>query len=220
MDAEERAARERLETLFAAINRLSPDELARIGFRAASPEERQPLLDAVAAAAVASGRQALVAEARAQVREAVMGRYASGILHPTFIALNWGLSQGTVEDRIAIAETLADAAASAIVEDVLDPEVATTLALDAAAITGMATGEAYEGSLGRLLRDPEDPELGPSRALRVTRRVGVVYLIALILLTVVGAGIEATVLVCASIAGVLVAAGRAARNRPEAGAGR
>jgi hypothetical protein len=142
MDADERAARDRLATLFQAINRLSPDELAGIGFRPAPPEERQPLLDAVAAAAEASGREALVEEARVDARRAVIGRYAAGMLHPTFIALNWGLSQGTVEDRIAIAETLADAAAAAVVEDVLDPEVAAALALDAEAITGMASGEA------------------------------------------------------------------------------
>ena len=216
MDADERAARDRLDTLFAAINRLTPDELARIGFRAAPPHERQPLLDAVTAAAEASGREALVEEARAAARRAVIGRYATGMLHPTFIGLNWGLSQGTVEDRIAIAETLADAAAGAIVEDVLDPEVAAALALDAEAITGMATGEAYEGSLGRALREPGDPELGRSPRMRTARQVGAVSLVALSYLAF---GIEATVFVGVSFVAI-VAARWAARGRPSEDVGR
>jgi hypothetical protein len=212
MDDAERAARHRLEVLFSAINQLSPDELARIGYRAAPPEEHRPLLDAIAAAAAQSEREALVAEARDAARRAVMGRYAAGMLHPTIVGLNWGLSQGTVEDRIAIAETLADAAAGAVLEDVLDPEVATALAGEAAAITGLATGEAYDGSLGRLLRDPGDPELGPGRAMRLSRRAGVV---TLVVLTALAAGIELALLAGASIVAA-VAARRAGRDRPGA----
>jgi hypothetical protein len=210
MDDAEGAARERLAALFRAIKALSPDELARIGYRAAPPDERKPVLDAIAAAAAESGRGALVAEARDAARRAVMGRYASGMLHPTIVGLNWGLSQGTVEDRIAIAETLADAAAGAVLEDVLDPEVAAALAGEAAAITGLAGGEAYDGSLGRLLRDPVDPALGPGRAMRLSRRAGVVTLVAL---SALAAGLELALLAGASIVAV-VAARRGGRGRP------
>ncbi len=106
-----------------------------------------------------------------------MGRYASGSLNPTFVGLNWGLSQGTVESRVAIAETLADAAAAAVVADALDPEIAAALALDAASITNLAAGEASEGSLAQALRDPEDPELGSTPAARVARSVGAAALV-------------------------------------------
>lgn len=47
-------------------------------------------------------------------------------------AASTGISQGTVSDRVAIVEALADAAAAAVVEDELDPEVAAALARDAA----------------------------------------------------------------------------------------
>jgi hypothetical protein len=158
----EAAARARLEALFSTFDRLTPDDLARVGLRRADDEELEELLDAVDAAAGSVGRQRLVDEARERAREAVLRRYADGTLHATWVALNWGISQGTTEDRVAIVEALADAAAVAVVEDVLDPEVAAALALDAQQVLGLATGSASDGALARALSDPEDPDLGPS----------------------------------------------------------
>jgi hypothetical protein len=179
MDAGELAARERLETLFRAFDRLTPDELARIGFRRAPDEERDGLRHAVDDAARRTGRVGLVEEARAAARDAVIKRYSAGSFHPTFVGLNWGLSQGRVEDRVAIAGTLADAAAAAVVEDALNPEIATELALDAAAITSLAAGEAWEGSLAQALRATEDPELRASPQIREARRVAVLATVAI-----------------------------------------
>lgn len=119
-----------------------------------------------------TGRVALVVEARDAAREAVLTRYSAGSFHPTFVALNWGISQGTIENRVAIAETLADAAAAAVVADVLDPEIATAIALDATAITNLAAGEASDWSLARALRNPDDPELGPGPVGRRLRWAG------------------------------------------------
>lgn len=178
MDEGERMARARLETLFRAFDRLTPDELAGIGCRLAPDEERKPLLDAVDDAAIRTGRVALTGEARDAAREAVMARYSAGSFHPTFVALNWGISQGTAENRVAIAETLADAAAAAVVEDALDPEIVTALALDAAAITNLASGEVSEGSLARVIRDPMDQELRAGPAARRTRQVAAVAMVA------------------------------------------
>ena len=179
IDPGERAARERLDTLFGAFDRLTPDEHARIGYRLAPYEERDPLLAAIDEAAKRTGRGVLVGEARYAAREAVLTRYSSGSFHSTFAGVNWGLSQGTIETRVAIAETLADAAAAAVVADALDPEIAAALALDAAAITNLAAGEASEGSLAQALRDPEDPELGPRPAARIARRIGAVVIVTI-----------------------------------------
>lgn len=174
--AGERAGRERLDRLFVAFDRLTPDELAHVGFRMAADEDREPLLQAIDEAATRTGRQALVDEARELARDAVMRRYAAGTLHPTFVGLNWGLSQGTVQDRVGIAEALADAAAAAVVEDALDPEIAEALAFDARQVVGLVAGAASEGSFDRVVRRPADPDLGPSaRAHRV--RVGTVVLV-------------------------------------------
>ncbi|MEI7742816.1 MAG: hypothetical protein WCK58_03575 [Chloroflexota bacterium] len=171
-------ARARLASLFEGIDRLTPAELGRLGYRMASDEERGELLGAIDAAARQTGRVALVDEARRLARDAVMRRYGEGTLNPTWIALNWGISGGTVADRVAIAETLADAAAAAVVADALEPEIAEALALDARDIVGLSTGAASDGALSRVLDAPADPELGPSRGLRRVRLAVVVLAVA------------------------------------------
>jgi len=157
-DDAQRAARSRVEALFRQLNTLTPDELGRIGLLR-PPEERASLLAAVDAAAGETGRRDLVAEARREARDIVMRRYADGTFRPTWIALNWGLSGGTVADRVAVAEALADAAAVAAVSDALDPEIADALAADAEHVLGLAGGSASDGALVRGLRQPEDPAL-------------------------------------------------------------
>ncbi len=211
MDAGERAARERLETLFRAVDRLTQSDLARIGFRAAPEDERESLLEAIDEAAERTGRVALVHEARKAAFEAVMGRYASGMFQPTFVGLNWGLSQGTVEDRVAIAEAFADAAAAAVVEDALDPEIAAALALDAAAIIDMASGEASDGSLAQALREPEDRELGPAPGTRLARPLAAVAIVGIFAI----AGSVGTIWVAA--AGVVAAIRAIARSGARGG---
>ncbi len=181
----ETEARARLEALFTALDRLTPDELGHIGYRMASDEEREPLLGAIDEAARRTGRVELVDEARERALDAVMRRYADGQLRPTFAGLNWGLSGGTSEDRVAIAETLADAAAAAVVEDALDPEMAAALALDAAAVVGMSAGEVSEGSIAHAIGRPGDPDLGPSPA---AHRVRIVVAALVVLLSLAWLG--------------------------------
>lgn len=150
----EAEARGRLEALFADFDRLTPFELERIGLRRPDAEAREPLLHAVAEAARATDRTVLLGEARAGARDAVLRRYSEGGMHPTWVGLNWGISQGTVEDRVAIVEALEDAAAVAVVQDVVDAEVAGALALDAALVVDMAAGEVSEGAFGRQVMPP------------------------------------------------------------------
>jgi hypothetical protein len=181
----EAAARARLDALFATFDRLTPDELGRLGIGAWDDESHEDLLDALEAAAKLTGRDALVDEARARAGGAVLQRYSSGTLHPTWVGLNWGLSQGTVEDRVAIVEVLSDAAAAAAVADVLDPDDYAALLLPAERLVSTAGGNASEGSLARQLDTPVDPELGRPR---------VRQLIALLLGLLVFAGIAVPML--------------------------
>jgi hypothetical protein len=181
----EAAARTRVEALFREFDRLTPDELGRIGLHRRDDRVAATLRNAVHAAAAETGRERLVSEARALAREAVLRRYADGTLHPTWIALNWGLSQGTVEDRVAIVEALADAAAAAVVADVLDPEVTEALELDAGQVVGLASGAVSEGALVRGLRRSADPELGRSAG---QQRVVIAVAAVVIGLTVLGFG--------------------------------
>jgi len=203
---DERAALDRLERLFATFDRLTPDELGRIGLGGTDEDERQALLAKVDAAAERTGRQSLVAEARTRARDVVMRRYSEGTLHQTWVGLNWGLSQGTVGDRVAIGEALSDAVAAAVVEDALDPDVAAALALPAEHVLGLAAGSASDGSLARVIQRPDDPELGPSRTGRWAR-IGLMVLV--VSGTMVGIGIGTglpEIVAGAIIAGLIVVA--------------
>lgn len=150
----EGAARVRLDALFVTFNNLTPDELSHIGLRRDDGDERAGLLRIVELAARAADRSTLLGQARAEARDVVMRRYASGSLHPTWVGLNWGLSQGTTEDRVAIVEALADAAAATVVQDLVDDPVAEALSLDATHIVGLAAGEANEGALAHAVAPP------------------------------------------------------------------
>jgi len=199
-----RAARARVEALFRRFNRLTPDELGRVGLLR-SPEERAALLAAVDTAASEAGRQELVAEAREQARDIVMRRYSDGTFRPTWIALNWGLSGGTVGDRVAVVEALADAAAAAAVADVLDRDAAAALAADAEHVLDLAGGSAFDGALGRALRQPEDPAL--RRAPRRQRAVLAVVAVIVVLISLAGLAVGTVQGVIGSLLAVVIAVG-------------
>lgn len=160
-DAVRLEADRRVDAVLAGLNALSPDELAGVGL-VQPAAERAELLAAVDEAAIATGRTDLVRAARVRAGELVLERYGSGMLHTTFVALNWGLSQGTVEDRVAIANAVQDAAAAAVVADVLDREVLEALQLDVQRLAGLSTGRASGGSLDDALA-PTLPGYAPRR---------------------------------------------------------
>jgi hypothetical protein len=173
MTDDEAGARARLVALFETFNRLTPDELAHIGLWRDDGPSREELLDLVEAAARRSGRSVLLGEARAEARDLVLRRYAQGGLHPTWVGLNWGLSQGTTEDRVAIVEALADAAAAEVVRDLVPEAVGAAMALDAGHILGLASGEASEGALAHSVEPPGDG-LRDTPARRVAMVIGAV----------------------------------------------
>jgi hypothetical protein len=109
-----------------------------------------------------------------------------------------------VEDRVAIVETLADAAAAAVVEDALDPEVAAALALDAQAVLGLAAGVVSEGSVAHAIGRSSDPDLGPSPAAHLARIVAVVVLVGLLWLAGVALGPFGIAAVMVAAAAMLV----------------
>jgi hypothetical protein len=169
----EAMARARVDALFARFNSLTPDELGHIGLRRTDPKHRAAQIEAVEDAARRSNRSALLGEARSEARGIVIRRYSSGTLHPTWLALNWGLSQGTTEDRVAIIEALSDAVAVAVVEDLVRAEVTEDLSLDAERVLGLAGGEANEGALAHSI-EPPPPGMADTRARRTAVIVGAV----------------------------------------------
>jgi hypothetical protein len=198
----EARARVRLEALFEGLDRLTPDELARIGLRRDHGAARRSQLELVEAAARSAGRSRLLEEARAAARDAVMQRF-SGDLDPTWSGVGWGMSQGRAEDRAAIVEALEDAASVAVVWDLVDPEVADALSLDAEHLVGMSTGDASDVALARIIAPPL-PGYSDTRTRRIAVGVGAL----LVGLLAIGAGAFAAALGAAGE--VTIGAGAAA----------
>jgi hypothetical protein len=154
----EAAARARVDALFERFNCLTPVELSHIGLQRPDPDRHRARMEAVEAAATASGRGALLGEARAEARELVLRRYGEGTLNPTWVGLNWAVSGGPAADRAAISLALSDAAAAAVVEDLVAREVSDAMSIDAEHVLGLAAGDAYEGALSRAV-EPPPPDL-------------------------------------------------------------
>lgn len=65
------------------------------------------------------GLDELTAEARESVRAHIVRMYDEGLYRPTMVGLNWGLSEGTVGDRIAAMVAAEDAVTAAALEPFL-----------------------------------------------------------------------------------------------------
>jgi hypothetical protein len=150
----EAAARARVDALFERFNVLTPADLGHIGLQRADPELRRSLIDTVEAAARDADRSVLLGDARREARDVVLRRYDEATLNPTWVGLNWGLSQGTTRDRVAIVEAVSDAAAAAVVADLVPSDVTAQLSIDAEHVLGLADGDAYEGALSRAIDPP------------------------------------------------------------------
>jgi hypothetical protein len=199
-EAREAAARERVEAVLDGFNRLSPDELARIGLSRRDPTARAALLRTASNAARDAGREELFAETRRRARDTILRRYQQGAIHPTWITLNWGLSQGTTEDRVAIIDALQDAATAAVVVDLVDPEVTDALTGDAAQVLGLATGMAFEGSLDRAL--PVEAFTAADAPVRLSLLVGVMLVTGV---AMAASGLTTVLMPLALMVGVVVA---------------
>jgi hypothetical protein len=211
------AAGERLEAVLAGFNRLTPDELARIGLWRRDPGARAQLLATASAAARDAGRTELLADARRRARDMILRRYQQGAIHPTFLTLNWGISQGTTEDRVAIIDALQDAATAAVVADLVDPEVADALAADASEILRLAGGMAYEGSFDRAVA-PAPPGYAdhPIRRTAIAFVAIDVLLVGWLAIGLGGSSLEALValLIGGAFALLIVRRSRQQRNEP------
>jgi hypothetical protein len=83
--------------------------------------ERTPAREAAAAACVEAGLGPLLDATREKARTRVIRMYDRNMYQPTWAGLNWGRSLGTIEDRVAVAAAVEDAAIGTVAADVAMP---------------------------------------------------------------------------------------------------
>ncbi len=126
MNQGERAARERVEVVYAAVDRLTPDDLRLTPMPVRDPEARDRLVAHLEEAAVRAGRADLLGEARGWLRDAIGARTLARQAPESGV---WGVSAGgQVADRVEVFLALEDAVSVAATEDLLDSEEAAALA--------------------------------------------------------------------------------------------
>jgi hypothetical protein len=134
--AGDRDPQARLDRFLASLDRASIDEARVLAVRpldrAAHDEARATALEA----ATGAGRGELVAASRHQVVRWVEGAFAANAYDPTFIGLAWRHEPLRPEDRLLLAETLADAALGLIVLDLVADSVADELIGPCAVLAG------------------------------------------------------------------------------------
>lgn len=77
-----------------------------------------------------------------------MAEYSSAGYRPTWLGLNWAVSTGRAQDRVAWAIALEDAAIATVAEDLLKPDDVAELMWPFERLAGQATGGPPPESLG------------------------------------------------------------------------
>ena len=187
--AAERAARRRLEDLLRAFDRLTPDELARIGYPRPPDEVREPLLDAVDEAAIRTGRVALMDEVRDSVVEAVLVRYSAEGLPPDVRGVELGAfardRQGPGGDRRGTRRRRIGRRRGG------RPGPGDRRCPHAGRGGDhefLAAGEASEGSLAQAIRVPDGPDLRPGLGARYRRLIVAVVIVSVAIAILSGVG--------------------------------
>jgi len=141
------AASKRLAAFLERLGRVDREDLQRMGLPPLDPgrnEARERAIDA----AVAAGRGELLKAARQRVRDGTLAEYSRAGYRPTWLGLNWSVSTGRAEDRVAWAIALEDAAIATVAEDLLRPDDVTELTWPFERLVGQATGGPPPESLG------------------------------------------------------------------------
>ena len=170
----------RVGIFLAQLDRLDREDLQRVGLQMPNAS-REAARDRAVDAAIAAGRRALLDNARRAVREGALGGYARAAYRPSWLGvLNWGVSAGRAEDRVAATLALEDAAIAAVAEDLLPPDDVDELTAAYSLLTRSATGGPPSESLPYALSSR------PGRLAALLFLVAAVFPIAVTMSVVIG----------------------------------
>ena len=167
-------ARQRVERFFAELDHLGIEDVTSVSLPHEGAGERTPPREAAADACVAAGLGPLLDETREQARSWVIRLYDRNMYQPTRAGLNWGRSLGTIEDRIAVAAAVEDAAIGTVAKDV-------ALAADSKAL--------LEPLRMLVAMHPDEMQRNEFAGTRWTARIGAVLFLVFVAATVAVLGL-------------------------------
>lgn len=135
----ERDARARVESVFAAVDRLSADDLNQAAVPVLDLEDRDVLLEELERRADSADRGRLLDRARDGLRDAMLRRFADRYAYPYGISAT---GSARVQDQAAIITALRDLVAVAATRDLIDPADADILSAPGLQILGAAADAA------------------------------------------------------------------------------
>jgi hypothetical protein len=113
--ADREAAERRVQAFLDDLDRLDIDALVQTALPASGPDVTAARHEAERLAREA-GLEDVLADARATVRTTLIRRYDAGMYRPTMVGLQWGISEGSVDDRVRTVEAALDAVTAAVIE--------------------------------------------------------------------------------------------------------
>lgn len=144
-------ARRRLADFLDRLSRVDREDFQRISLPPPAASRREAH-DRAIDAATAAGRGELLEAARKHIRDGMLEEYSGAGYRPTWFGyLNWSVSTGRPQDRVALAVALEDAAIAAIVEDILSADDLAELTWPYDILARQATGGPPPESLGYAL---------------------------------------------------------------------
>lgn len=186
--------RVRVERFLEELDHLGIEDVALVSLPHDGAGERTPEREAAAAACVAAGLGALLDETREKARNRIIRMYDRNLYQPTWAGLNWGRSLGTVEDRVAVAAAVEDAAIGTVAMDVAPPEDVEMLLEPLRLLTTM---------------HPDERPRSEFAGTGWTARIGAVLFLAFVAITVAALGVTFGPIGWAVAIGIVIAAAAA-----------
>ncbi len=185
-------ARLRVERFLADLDHVGVEDVGLVSLPALDLATRAPARSAAVTAAEEAGLGPYLARTREEARARVVRMYDRNSYQPTWAGLNWGRSLGTIEDRVAVAAAVEDAAIGTVATDVADDAIVEELLEPMRLLISMHPSEA-----------PRSPFAGAGW----TPRLGAVLFMGFTATTVVVLGLYFGPLGWAAVIAILVAVG-------------
>ena len=120
-------ARDRTDVFLDELDHLGIEDVELVSLPSRDAAGRAAARSAAVEAAERAGRGRLLSESRELARRRVIVMYDRNMYQPTWAGLNWGRSLGTVEDRVAVAAAVEDAAIGTVALDLISEDQAREL---------------------------------------------------------------------------------------------